>query len=130
MYLEGLGGSAEIPQDQKKLPARSIQTPQEILLLHRITRTYGRSELLQEYLEDANLGPESTVAKGEWDLWRLRLRLLEKSQKWQELFEITSTLLRRSRTKNTSLQLSESKLGDWIVWEGFLHSAIELHSHM
>jgi N-terminal acetyltransferase B complex non-catalytic subunit len=97
--------------------------------LHRITRVYGKPEQLQEYLEDSNLGPESSVAKGEWDLWRLRLKSMEVSQKWVELFEITSTLLKRARTKNASSQLAESKLSDWVVWEGFIRSAVELPTY-
>lgn len=99
------------------------------MLLHRITQSYGKPEHLQEYLEDPNLGPESTVAKGEWDLWRLRLKSMETSQRWVELFETTSGLLKRARTKNAYSQLAESKLSDWIVWEAFLRSAVELHDY-
>jgi N-terminal acetyltransferase B complex non-catalytic subunit len=99
------------------------------LLLHKLTEAFGTPEQLRDYLQDPNLGPESSVAKGEWKLWRLRLKSLEESQKWVELFDITSTLLKRARTKDSSSQLVDSKLSDWIVWEGFLLSATMLHDY-
>ncbi|TVY35438.1 N-alpha-acetyltransferase 25,NatB auxiliary subunit [Lachnellula occidentalis] len=115
--------------DPKKLPIRSIQTPQELLLLHRITEALGKPEQRLEYLNDPTLGPESAVAKGEWQLWRFKLKLLENAAKWQELFETTKSLLKRARTKDESGQLSESGMSDWIVWEAFIRSAVELRNH-
>ncbi|TVY14865.1 N-terminal acetyltransferase B complex subunit arm1 [Lachnellula arida] len=116
-------------QDPKKLPSRSIQTPQELLLLHRITEALGKPEQRLEYLNDPTLGPESAVAKGEWQLWRFKLNLLENAAAWQELFETTKSLLKRARTKDESGQLSESGMSDWIVWEAFIRSAVELRNH-
>ncbi|TVY91417.1 hypothetical protein LAWI1_G001112 [Lachnellula willkommii] len=97
--------------DPKKLPSRSIKTPQELLLLHRITEALGKPEQRLEYLNDPTLGPESAVAKA-----------------WQELFETTKSLLKRARTKDESGQLSESGMSDWIVWEAFIRSAVELRN--
>jgi len=79
-----------------------------------------------DYLQDPYLGPESTVAKGEWQLWRFKLQLLTKTQKWDELFQTTSGLLKRARTKDASGKISEARYSDWIVWEGFIRSANEL----
>ncbi|KAJ5032454.1 uncharacterized protein L3040_009058 [Drepanopeziza brunnea f. sp. 'multigermtubi'] len=112
--------------DQQKLPLRAIQTPQELLLLQRITQTCGKIEQRLEYLQDPLLGPESVVAKGEWELWRLKLELLEKAQEWKELFEVTGSLLKRSRTKNEAGNYSEARLGDWVVWEAYVLSAGQL----
>lgn len=51
---------------------------------------------------------------------------MEAGQQWQELFDITGTLLKRARTKDESSQLSESRLSDWIVWEAHIRSGVEL----
>jgi N-terminal acetyltransferase B complex non-catalytic subunit len=114
------------PQDQKQLPTRSIQTPQELLLLDRITEVYGKPEQRLDYLQSPQLGPESVVAKGEWQLWRTRLQLMEVAQQWQELFDTIGGLLKRARTKDESSQLAESRLSDWIIWEAYIRSAVEL----
>jgi N-terminal acetyltransferase B complex non-catalytic subunit len=51
---------------------------------------------------------------------------MEASEQWQELFETTGALLKRARTKDETSQLSESQLGDWIVWEAYICSAVKL----
>ncbi|KAH6709317.1 N-acetyltransferase B complex non catalytic subunit-domain-containing protein [Leptodontidium sp. MPI-SDFR-AT-0119] len=114
--------------DQKQLPIRSIQSPQELLLLHRITKVYGKAEHNLEYIQDPLLGPESTVAKGEWELWRMKLDLLQKSQDWKAVFETTAPLLKRARTTDESSQYAEARLSDWIVWDAYIRSATELNN--
>jgi N-terminal acetyltransferase B complex non-catalytic subunit len=94
--------------------------------LHRITAVLGKPGQQLEYLRNANLGPESVVAKSEWQLWRFKLNLLTAAQEWKELFEITQALLKRARTKDEAGQLSEASFSDWIVWEAFVRSATEL----
>ncbi|TVY35515.1 N-terminal acetyltransferase B complex subunit [Lachnellula subtilissima] len=125
-----LWGSLAFAQIGKLATAtKQATTPQELLLLHRITEALGKPEQRLEYLNDPTLGPESAVAKGEWQLWRFKLNLLENAAKWQELFETTKSLLKRARTKDESGQLSESGMSDWIVWEAFIRSAVELRNH-
>jgi len=97
--------------------------------LLRITKEYGTIEQRLEYLADALLGPDSAVAKGEWELWRIRLQLLEENRQWQELFDITTSLLDRARTKDASGKIAEPGMSDWLVWEAFLKSAIRLEGH-
>jgi N-terminal acetyltransferase B complex non-catalytic subunit len=94
--------------------------------LHRITEALGKPEQRLEYLNDDTLGPESAAAKGEWQLWRFKLKLIENGRKWQELFDTSKALLKRARTANESGQLSEAGMSDWIVWEAFIRSAVEL----
>jgi N-terminal acetyltransferase B complex non-catalytic subunit len=53
---------------------------------------------------------------------------MEAAKQWQELFDTTGTLLKRARTKDESSQLPESRLSDWIVWEAYIRSAVELGS--
>ncbi|KAK0126361.1 hypothetical protein ONS95_007967 [Cadophora gregata] len=114
--------------DHKQLPARSIQSPQELLLLHRITKSYGKREASLDYLLDPLLGPESAVAKGEWELWRMKLELLQSVQDWKTVFETTGSLLKRARTTDTTSRYSEARLSDWIVWDAYIGSAKELNS--
>ncbi|KAI1005849.1 hypothetical protein K3495_g2373 [Podosphaera aphanis] len=116
--------------DQKKLPLRSIQTPQEILLLNRLVRAYGKPEQTIEYLEDPHLGPDSSLAKGEWDLWITKLKLYKQLNMWQKLFETTIALLKRARTKNSSGQFPEARMGDWLVWESLIESAVQLRDYL
>lgn len=108
---------------------RSIQTPQELLLLHRVTQAFGKSEQRLEYLRDPLLGPESAVAKGEWELWRMKLALLEESKEWNELFETTGSLLKRARTTGQASQYAEARLSDWIVWDAYIRSATHLGAY-
>jgi N-terminal acetyltransferase B complex non-catalytic subunit len=51
---------------------------------------------------------------------------MEAAQQWQELFDTTSALLQRARAKDEVSQLVESRLSDWIVWEAYIRSAVEL----
>ena len=75
-----------------------------------------------KYLQSPFLGPDSAIAKGEWQLWRLKLRLLKKDQ--DVLFETTSNLLKRARTKNEAGEILESRFSDWIVWESYIDAAL------
>lgn len=100
--------------------------PQELLLLHRIADALGKPEQRLDYIRNPNLGPESIVAKGEWQQWILKLTLLKKAQEWQELFDITGPLLKRARTKDKAGHLPEANFSDWIVWDAFVCSTIGL----
>jgi N-terminal acetyltransferase B complex non-catalytic subunit len=97
------------------------------LLLHLIEDARGETQHRLGHLEDPYLGPESTIAKGEWLLWIDRLDLLKRLERWQDLFELTSDLLRRARTKSSDGQLNESRFSDWIVWDNFRISAKKLN---
>jgi N-terminal acetyltransferase B complex non-catalytic subunit len=112
-----------------KLPIRAIHTPQELHLLHRITKSCGKPEQILEFLQDSHLGPESAVAKGEWQLWRSKLKLMAEALQWQDLFKTTGALLKQARTKDQIGHLPESRLSDWIVWDAFISSAIHLENH-
>jgi N-terminal acetyltransferase B complex non-catalytic subunit len=57
------------------------------------------------------------------------LKLLEDAKNWQELFDTSKGLLKRARTANASGQLSQAGMSDWIVWEAFIRSAVELQGH-
>ncbi|CAD6503993.1 BgTH12-05734 [Blumeria graminis f. sp. triticale] len=113
-----------------QLPVKSLQKPQEILLLHRLLKANNKKEQSIEYLDDPQLGPESIVAKSEWELWILKLKLLEESQNWQELFQTTIGLLKRARTKDQFGNFAEARLSDWIVWDALTRSAVHLRDHI
>lgn len=74
------------------------------------------------YLQNPFLGPDSTIAKGEWQLWRLKLKLLKKDP--ELLFQTTSYLLKRARTKNEAGEIAESRFSDWFVWESYINAAL------
>jgi N-terminal acetyltransferase B complex non-catalytic subunit len=113
----------------KQLPVRSIHSPQELLLLDKITEAFGKPEFRLQNLQDAHLGPESVVAKGEWGLWRLKLKLMAEAGQWQELFDLCESMLRRARTPNDANRLAQASFSDWIVWEAYLQSASILGGH-
>lgn len=113
----------------RQLPVRSIQTPQELLLLHRITDTLGTTDQRMEYFKDPLLGPESSTAKGEWQLWRYKLQILEATSQWQELYDICSALLKRARTQDATGHMAESRMSDWLVWQTYIRAAIALNDH-
>ncbi|RKF76353.1 N-terminal acetyltransferase B complex subunit arm1 [Golovinomyces cichoracearum] len=123
--INKLAASTKLSTGPGLYPAKSIQTPQEILLLHRILQLSETPEKSIEYLEDPYLGPESLAAKGNWELWRLRLKWLSRSKKWSLLFETSMSLLKRARTKDTTGNFSEAQYCDWIVWSSLLLSVVE-----
>ncbi|KAE8452103.1 hypothetical protein EG329_001570 [Mollisiaceae sp. DMI_Dod_QoI] len=124
--ISKLAAATRQASDLKELPIKSIHTPQELLLLDRITESFGKPDQRLEYLQEPNLGPESIVAKGEWGLWILKLRLMEEACQWAELFDLCKTLLRRARTTNEFDQYVESSFSDWTVWEAYFFSASKL----
>ncbi|CCU78903.1 cytoskeleton organisation protein/Dec1 [Blumeria hordei DH14] len=99
-----------------QLPVKSLQKPQEILLLHRLLKANNKKEQSIEYLDDPQLGPESILAK--------------KSQNWQDLFQTTIGLLKRARTKDQFGNFAEARLSDWIVWDALTRSAVHLRDHI
>ncbi|KAB8302834.1 hypothetical protein EYC80_006174 [Monilinia laxa] len=121
--------TATIQADKSKsLPTRAIHTPQELLLLQRITAAHGKLEDQLNYLNEPSLGPESIVAKGDWELWRNKLQLMEASEHWQQLFEITGDLLKRARMKDERGEIVEARMADWAVWQAYLRSALALRT--
>ena len=74
------------------------------------------------FLQDPSFGPDSTIAKGDWQLWRRKLELLKKDP--ELLFQTTRDLLKRARTKNDSGEITESRFSDWVVWESFIDTAL------
>lgn len=99
-----------------------------MLLLQRITAAHGKLEDQLKYLNEPSLGPESKVAKGDWGLWLNKLRLMEESKLWEQLFETTGGLLKRARTKDERGQIAEAKMADWAVWQAHLRSALALET--
>lgn len=97
-----------------------------MLLLHRILSVYGTKQERLEYYKNRWLGPDSKVAKGTWKLWTDKLKLMEDTDHWEELFESAGSLLRSARTKNETGQIVNSHMGDWAVWKVYIRAAIKL----
>lgn len=51
---------------------------------------------------------------------------MEEAKQWQKLFDISKGLLLRARTKDASGKITEPGMSDWVVWEAFIKSAVEL----
>ncbi|KAH8815250.1 N-acetyltransferase B complex non catalytic subunit-domain-containing protein [Xylogone sp. PMI_703] len=124
--IQKLAQATEETKDAKALPARAIQTPQELLLLHKISSVYGKDEDLLKYLQKPSLGPDSTIAKGQWRFWRELVLRMRKSELWEELFQTCSSLLQRARTKDDSGEIIDLQMADWVVWDAFVASALKL----
>ncbi|RFU26712.1 hypothetical protein B7463_g9620, partial [Scytalidium lignicola] len=127
--IQKLAQVTEQAEDLKSLPARAIQAPQELLLLHKISSVYGKDEDLLKYLQNQALGPDSSIAKGQWRFWREMVLLMQQSQLWEELFQICSSLLERARTKDDSGQIVDLQMADWVVWNAFIISALKMPSN-
>lgn len=86
----------------------------------------GTAENRLKNFRDPALGPESNVARGDWQLWIRYIDTLTDEGCWQELFDKTSDLLRRARMRNKLGQITEAHLADWKVWTAYVTSALKL----
>jgi N-terminal acetyltransferase B complex non-catalytic subunit len=110
-----------------KLPPKSLQSPQELLLLYRISRQSG----IQGYFADAFVlddvvGANSLSAKGEWALQLELLDFLLLTKNWAKLFAFSQKLLLGSRANSPAGQIENARGADWAVWKAYLQSALEL----
>lgn len=115
----------DTPMDTKVLPARAIQTVQEVHLLVAIVRDYGTDKIAAakealNILESKNLGVDSEIGKGDWwGLVRLRLDVLEDLSEWTKEREVCKELLAGS-VEGVKEGEKTGKGDDWRVWEGLL----------
>lgn len=131
----------DTPADTTVIPARGIQTGQEVGLLldlipFVVSEEPGKKAL--EVLESKNLGVDSTVGKTDWwGLARRRLDLLEELGEWKVLYKICKGLLpkRDQEKKEEEKQNGDSahkqeisgRGDDWRVWKGFVDAAGKLY---
>ncbi|RDW64145.1 hypothetical protein BP5796_10647 [Coleophoma crateriformis] len=120
--IRKLAEATKTAKDVSSLPPRAIHSPQESLLLHRILESGSDIDIRLKYYEDDYTGPGSKVAKGTWKLWTDKLKLLEKAEKYDDLLEISSSLLPLGR-KNASGVVVDSRMGDYTIWELFRKTA-------
>lgn len=119
---------ANVLKNEAKAPPRSIQTPQELKLLHDIVkRETGTREYL-ELLKTPALGTNSKAAKGEWEFIRAKLAALEELQLWQELFDECNALLAKAHAHNDAGTAEDTRGGDWSVWTAYMRAAEMLKS--
>lgn len=87
----------DTPADTTLIPARAIQTSQEVNLLLELLPYVAPGDADKEALEilnSKNLGVDSKIGEGDW--WgfaRRRLDLLERTKDWRTLFETCKSLL-------------------------------------
>ncbi|TGZ85435.1 hypothetical protein EX30DRAFT_314483 [Ascodesmis nigricans] len=128
----------DTPADTTIIPARGIQTSQEINLMLELIPHINPQEadkLCLEVLNSNNLGVDSTVGSGDWwGLARKRLDLLEKTEDWKTLYALCKSLLPGGNSENgDSANGEQSKReitgrgDDWRVWKGFVQAAGKLY---
>ncbi|ELR02124.1 hypothetical protein VC83_06962 [Pseudogymnoascus destructans] len=109
------------------LPVRSLQTPQELLLYHRILEVTGQTAARLKAYKDPYIGVSSNIAKGEWVFKRDHVILLEDEGEWQELVDVCNELLEGAQSTTTG-NMIDSRGADWKVWEAFITAAIALQT--
>ncbi|KAI9670370.1 MAG: hypothetical protein M1817_004413 [Caeruleum heppii] len=117
-----------VPKDTANLlsPGRSVQTPQELQLLLSIFQRQRRCSEALGILGSANLGTDSAIAKGNWEVIRRKLDLFEENDLWHEEWSMCQGLLEKARPqhsgdrKNADTIQKETKGDDWRVWKGLL----------
>lgn len=107
---------------------KSIQTPQELLLLHRILSTQGKLTESLDVFRDPHLGPTSKVSKGEWVFHIKHLQLLEVCGEWKELLTKSLQLLSASRVEGDDGNFPCSRGSDWVVWKALIRAVLELQT--
>jgi N-terminal acetyltransferase B complex non-catalytic subunit len=143
---------SDTPVDTTVIPARAIQTSQEVNLLLELLPYVSPGDANKEALDilnSKNLGVDSMVGSGDWwGLARKRLDLLEATKEWRILFETCMTLLPKpgdavvepkesveetngngddehKGEKPESVQ--QGRGDDWRVWDGFVTAAGKLY---
>ncbi|KFZ13020.1 hypothetical protein V502_06820 [Pseudogymnoascus sp. VKM F-4520 (FW-2644)] len=109
------------------LPVRSLQTPQELLLFHRILEANGQTTDRLNSYKDPYIGVNSKIAKGEWVFKRDHVLLLEDEGEWQELVDVCNELLEGAQSTTTG-KMIDARGADWKVWEAFINAAIALQT--
>jgi len=116
---------ADVEKDGTPLPAKSLQTVQELQLLYRISDNQPlESKLADAFVEDPAVGANSRIAKREWALQIELLNFLILKKDWLRLFEVTAKLLSESRANNSSGKIIDARGADWAVWKAFMHPAV------
>lgn len=114
-------------QGKSPLPVRSLQTPQELLLFHRILQATGQTAARLKAYKDPYIGVSSKIAKGEWVFKRDQVLLLEDEGEWQELVDVCNDLLEGAQSTTTG-QMIDARGADWKVWDAFITAAIALQT--
>ncbi|KAI9704283.1 MAG: hypothetical protein M1836_007144 [Candelina mexicana] len=129
-----LKAASDVPDDPGTLlsPGRAIQTPQELSLLLSIYQEEGHTQEALKVLGSRNLGIWSSVAKGDWNLVRLKMNLLEQLSMWLEAWTFCGSLLNAACPTTDAVNWGFPQLGsdtkgdDWRVWQCFLTACKEL----
>lgn len=101
------------------MPARSIQTEQEILLLYEVVGTHGTPADFDKLLGSPVFSAVEQLKKGRKELLMYAIKKQQRDKNWKSLYEICRDCLSVSDEKGTpTLQAS-----DWEVWRVFIVAA-------
>ena len=110
--------------EDTKLPARSVQTEEEILLLYEIVEKHGSPADYNKLVSSPLFNPVQQFRKGRKELFLRVITKYRKLNKWSEIFEICKTCLSEVDADGKPNLLAS----DWMVWQQFTHAAGQLQA--
>ncbi|KAJ6784368.1 hypothetical protein PWT90_06692 [Aphanocladium album] len=106
-------------EDKKSLPARSIQTEQEILLLYEIVGAHGTAADFDKLLGSPVFSPIEQLKQGRKEPLMYAISKLQGDSNWQGLYNVCRDCLSVADEQDVpTLQAS-----DWEVWRLFITAA-------
>ncbi|KAI5812471.1 N-acetyltransferase B complex non catalytic subunit-domain-containing protein [Pyronema omphalodes] len=133
----------DTPADTSTIPAKAIQTSQEVNLLLELLPYVAPGDAAKESLDvlnSKNLGVDSVIGRSDWwGLARKRLDLLEETKDWRALFNSCGSLLPKpedavvaegngeAKKEDGAAPPAQGRGDDWRVWDGFVTSAGKLY---
>jgi hypothetical protein len=105
------------------LPARSIQTEEEILLLYDIVEKHGTPEDYQKLLSNPAFSPSVQFTKGRKEPFVRVTKKFQTDKNWESLFNLCKACLSTTDDKGQATMLAS----DWTVWRKFIDAASHLN---
>ena len=98
---------------------RQIESFQDREFLLQVYEAQGRFVEAGKFLEDSRIGIESLVGTSKWELLLHRMDLLETTEQWATLRQVSHTILDESLLlDNTGIRYGFGQLGDdWKSWQ-------------
>lgn len=105
--------------DGEEMPARALQTEEEILLYFRVLQAHGTREALISRLQSRAFGALTQLSEGRKTAFLMALPILEAAQEWDTLHAFCTTALSRGPGGSAVNLLA----ADWAVWKALILSA-------
>ncbi|EQK99899.1 N-acetyltransferase B complex, non-catalytic subunit [Ophiocordyceps sinensis CO18] len=106
------------------LPARGIQTEQEIMLLYDIVETHGTAAGFDELLASPVFSPVSQFRLGRKEPLLQAVARYQRQRNWETVFDLCNDCLSDADEDDEPTLLAS----DWLVWRHFIDAATHLKS--